>query len=567
MAKFLIYVFESGICLTIFYVGYLLFFRKETFFTFNRLYLLGSMMLALLLPALHWQIELNSNPYLLKTAEEVNKVKGYYEHVIMLTDPNYDPAWLNNKKKQSGFINQFIDSRQGIKNALAFGKSINYPMLLYRLYLSGIVFFLLRFVLLVFSIISLIRRNEIELKDRVKLVKISEEMSSFSFFNWVFINVNVLNNEEFEKVWAHEKVHVQQKHSIDIMLAQCLIIFQWFNPLLWRVKKSLKTCHEYIADKQVVTQGYELFDYQSLILGQLISIRSVELVNNFNLLSIKKRIAMLNKNKSKQRAKLKVFIILPLLVAGFVFFADMKFPELSKNVMGNSKEANVKKVSLPYAYQVKKIEKNEISLRLIVSNNEISYKNIIYAYTDIGKIISKYKSTNDVTGKQTVLLEIDENESMKVVDFIKQELRVNSMLKVAYRVNNSNSSASETYALVNLLAPMDAKLLDESEVIKNGTALFKMDKVSNNTPSGMADNLVKFILKNPKYVMLYTYDNATKYREYIDHIDIIYKSIYDLRNEYVADTGKKWFELDNDEQKEVKMKYPITLTMRNTDRD
>jgi hypothetical protein len=566
MASFLIYVFESGICLTIFYLGYLLFFRKETFFTFNRLYLLGSMIIAISLPALHWQIELGSNSYLLKTAKEVNKVKSYYERVILLTDPNYDPVWLKNEQENSGFLKQFINKQSVLVKAIELGKSINYPMLFYRFYLWGVVFFILRFVLLLFSLIGLIKQSEVEEKDHIKLVKISEELPSFSFFNWVFINVNLLSKDEFDKVWAHEIVHVKQKHSIDILLAQCLIIFQWFNPLLWRVKKSLKTCHEYIADEQVVTQGFGLFDYQSLILGQLISIRSVDLVNNFNLLSIKKRIAMLNKNKSKQSAKLKVFVILPLLVASFVFFADMKFPELSTKVMGNNK-ANVKKVGLPYAYQVKKIDKNEISLRLIVGNDEISDGDKTYAYTDIAKIVSKKKSNDDASNKKVILLEIDENEPMKFVDVIKQELRENSLFRIAYKVNTSNSNANEIYALVNLLPPMDAILLEESELMKNGTALFKMDKLNNNSPSEMAVNLAKFIRENPKYVMVYSYDNSTSYSEYIEHIDIIYKTIYDLRDEYVANTGKKWFELDESEQKEVKMKYPLTLTLNNTDRD
>ena len=99
-----------------------------------------------------------------------------------------------------------------------------------------------------------------------------------------------------------------------IFLHTGLAVFQWFNPFAWQIRKALKTTHEYIADRQVIDRGVERIDYQSLLLKQVIGYHSVELVNNFNLKPIKKRIAMMNKNKSGLPARLKAALVAPFAI-------------------------------------------------------------------------------------------------------------------------------------------------------------------------------------------------------------------------------------------------------------
>ncbi len=173
------------------------------------------------------------------------------------------------------------------------------------IYIFGVIYFLARFVYLVIRLYLLAKRNRVTRQEGFRMVEIKEEISPFSFFRFLFINNGSFNESELQQVLEHEKAHIRQKHSLDHLFAHGLAVFQWFNPFAWQIRKALKTTHEFIADRQVIDQGIEPFDYQSLLLRQVIGYHSVELVNNFNLKPIKKRIAMMNKTKSGIPAKLK----------------------------------------------------------------------------------------------------------------------------------------------------------------------------------------------------------------------------------------------------------------------
>ena len=272
----MIYLFESGLCLTLFYLGYILFFRKETYFTFNRIYLVTSMVIALLLPLSNVSLSFDSSERLGDAFARISEFRNYYEELILMTEPDFTVA--NNQLTP---IDEQLTSQPKVNDQMALLSSFSWSSLLFYTYISGVLFFTLRLLLLIFNLYRIIRRNKIIHSEGFNIVLINDDMPSFSFMNWIFVNKEVLQPEEFEQVITHEKVHVQHKHSVDLLLAHIITIFQWFNPLTWRIQKSIKTCHEYIADRQVIDQGHELFDYQSLLLSQLISIRSVELVNNF----------------------------------------------------------------------------------------------------------------------------------------------------------------------------------------------------------------------------------------------------------------------------------------------
>lgn len=342
MVAFLLYLLESTLCLSILFGVYLLFFRKETFFEFNRAYLLGIMLFALVIPVIHVSVSWKKVEAFESSVLEIQHFKSYYSAIVALTDPDFRfPV------NQSSFAEAFeelpdnggatTDSYQNStagsniitselstnpKNTKRIFKWINIIRLIY---LTGIALFFFRLVGLFFWLIKTIRNNPCIRQNRFRIVQLQEEIPPFSFFGYVFVNREVYKKTDLDKILAHEITHIRQLHSFDLVLAHGLSILQWFNPLVWQLQKAIKTNHEYLADKQVVDQGHELFDYQSLLLTQLISIRSVELVNNFNLLSIQKRIAMMTKVKSGFKAKLKVLLIVPFAIALFLFFADMTF--------------------------------------------------------------------------------------------------------------------------------------------------------------------------------------------------------------------------------------------------
>lgn len=341
MISFLIYLFESGMCLTLLFLVYYFFLRKETYFTFNRFYLITILILSFLLPLLHLNLTLPDSKQLEGGVDEINRLKNYYENLIALTDPDYEnsftKAFQENSSNEfeeganinfSGPQNVQISSEKDIqKIKTGFWAEINWAQLLLIIYLLGMLFFTARLLLLFRWLKQAIKKYGSTAESGINLVKMDEEVPPFSFFRFVFLNRETTSHSGFSQILTHEKVHISQRHSYDLLLAHAITIFQWFNPFVWLINKAMKTNHEYIADRNVIDQGNELFDYQSLLLKQIISIRSVELVNNFNLINIKKRIAMMTKIKSGLAAQIKALVVIPAAIFLFLFFAEISFAQ------------------------------------------------------------------------------------------------------------------------------------------------------------------------------------------------------------------------------------------------
>ena len=340
MSRFLLYLFETGLCLSLLYLVYVFFLRKETFFRFNRLYLLSSMGISVLIPLVHFSfITPNPEPFE-QPFREIGRIRALYAGFILSTDTDFsDPRYRsyaaaefeNMGWQQSGNADGVAQtgisaSSQDSHNAGSVTKLnmlINPARALMLIYLAGVFFFLVRFIILLVWLQHTIRKNKKVDYGDFNLVPMKKDVTPFSFFRYVFINRELIDLPGFRQVLAHERVHVKQHHSLDLLLAHGISIMQWFNPFVWHLQKAIKITHEYLADSRVIKQGYALEDYQSLLLSQLISIRSVALVNNFNLLSIKKRITMMTKNKSGFSARLKILITIPAAIALFFLFAHM----------------------------------------------------------------------------------------------------------------------------------------------------------------------------------------------------------------------------------------------------
>ncbi len=569
MAKFLIYLFESGLCLTLFYLGYVMFFRKETYFTFNRIYLIGAMVLSLLMPLISVSVDSVQSKMLSETIIKVSQFRSYYEELVLLTDPDYAVSHEDNK------TSTFFGAKQKGKELRQNQKKSSYSLIkiFFYIYLIGLFFFILRLVVHIFQLAQLIHKNQAIKEKDYTLVLLSDEVPSFSFMRWIFINKEVLTNSEFEQVLEHEKIHVKQKHTVDLLLAHVIITFQWFNPLTWRIQKSIKSCHEYIADRHVLNNGHKLFDYQSLLLSQLISIRSVELVNNFNLLSIKKRIAMMNKIKSGRIAKMKAIIVLPLLAVAFLFFANMTKGKLIPEKVNNNIIIDLAEVTrvngnidLPSAKEVKPYDEDFILCRIKIEGKQLYINDEKKEFNQIEKILNSIKAKADQkkVHKMTVLLIIDKSVKMEFVDKVKSALRNTNLLKIGYVVNpTDNDFEGKEVALFALLPPKDAMWVDEDKI----DFLFTITDADASNIDKVKNSLESYIKGHEKYVMLYKYDNNTLYNDYMKTTDAVWTTVFKLRRTDAFFNGKKYDNMTSAEQKEIKKRYPITLTFKNIDYD
>jgi hypothetical protein len=281
MISVLRYLIESGVCLGLFYLIYRIFLSRETFFRTNRLYLLFAIPLSFIIP------------------------------LINITSP-----FVSAKNIGARYF-----SSQG---AGATTQSFGLLDIVWIVYLLGALFFLVCFGYKLAQLSILIKKYGYQKCGNLKLVFIEEDTAPFSFFNYFFLNKSNISQHDLLRIIDHELVHINQHHSIDLIIIELLTIVQWFNPFVRPYKKSLKETHEYLADNQVIAQGCSRAKYQLLIFEQHVGMNLFEFVNNFNHSLIKRRITMMTKGKSKSWAKSKFLLLIPVIFILVLAFANPK---------------------------------------------------------------------------------------------------------------------------------------------------------------------------------------------------------------------------------------------------
>jgi Antirepressor regulating drug resistance, predicted signal transduction N-terminal membrane component len=129
----------------------------------------------------------------------------------------------------------------------------------------------------------------------------------FSFFHWIFIHPSSHTEEEFNEILTHEQTHARQWHSIDVIISELVCIFCWYNPFAWLMKREIRTNLEYMADARVLENGYDSKTYQYHLLGLSHQKAAANIYNSFNVLPLKKRIKMMNKKRTKEIGRTKIF--------------------------------------------------------------------------------------------------------------------------------------------------------------------------------------------------------------------------------------------------------------------
>jgi len=290
MSSFINYLVESGISLSLFAVVYFLFLRRETFFHVNRWFLLVAIGFSSLLPMVHIPV-LASQPVVLP---EVTVTP----YVNLLGAVTVYSAAISHSAEE------FV---------------LTYSALGY-LYLAGVVFFAALFLLRISQIIRLIARNQILPDGNTRLVILEKEVTPFSFLNYIFVSKNLRNSEGWEKMIEHEKQHIHQGHTIDVLILEVLAVFQWFNPFFWMFRRALRENHEFLADQAVISQGTAPARYKQILLNQYVG-EQIVIANNFNYSLIKTRIRMISKIKSKKITQIKFLVGVLLAACLVVVFA------------------------------------------------------------------------------------------------------------------------------------------------------------------------------------------------------------------------------------------------------
>lgn len=299
MGMFFIYSIKVAICLAAFYLFYKLLLSRDTFHAFNRATLLLLMLLSLVLPFVNISVDEPTVAY---------------------------------------------DGMVQIEQLLAMGVVDDGPapsgptliQVLFAIYIIGVALFL------VGEICSLVRlhrlisgKYSVTTADGIKIVVIDDDVAPFSWFNNVVISRSDYESGRSE-ILIHEKAHIARRHSLDIMLCNMLLIFQWFNPAAWLLRRELQNIHEYEADEAVIQSGADASEYQLLLIRKAVGERLFSMANNLNHNSLKKRITMMLIKKSNPWNRAKILLTVPVAAVAVVAFATPKAESLSKEIEHDS---------------------------------------------------------------------------------------------------------------------------------------------------------------------------------------------------------------------------------------
>ncbi len=292
MNNFISYSIEVIACCGIFYAFYYLILKNDTHFQINRFYLLATLLLSFLLPAL----EVPFNPFTVETAG-------------------------------NGGYTVFFDTVQTSTNitleqeTASLYSGIGLTHILVIIYLTGVCFFMYKLVRNILLIRNHSKALEKRQTGRYTYVSNKRFTVPFSFMNYIFISPGTDKGAEHEPLIQHETVHAQQLHSFDLILIEILFVFQWFNPFLLLYRKSLVEQHEYIADEMVTRQNKDKTGYMKLLANITFQNQKIRLSCHFNQSLTKKRLRMMTKIKSKKYTVLKYVLVIPVFAGLFYMFS------------------------------------------------------------------------------------------------------------------------------------------------------------------------------------------------------------------------------------------------------
>ncbi len=299
------YILESSICMAVSLVCYFFLFSKGKHLYFNRIYLLFTLVLSLMVPFL----DIESGYSYSYFDDMHNNMFG--EEIVTTT--NFQNPVLQDIKK-SGISKIF--------------QTTKIPLIIY---LVGVLLMSYRYIKNLLEIRKLVMDSKRIDKGSYKIVLVDNPTGPFSFMNFIFVNKYDYENKEIDKtIWIHELTHVYQYHSLDILFIELLLVGFYFNPLVWLYRNALKFNHEFTADENVISFYPDLKKY-SYHLIQFAYSRTNNLFEcGFNYLSTKRRLIMLTKSKNNRILfgnKLVLATLVVLTAAALIAFNNVQRSE------------------------------------------------------------------------------------------------------------------------------------------------------------------------------------------------------------------------------------------------
>ena len=476
MGLFFVYILKSSVCLAGFYLFYRLLLSKETFHRFNRMALLGVLLFSCLVPLMEVSV---------KSPVEIQQSFLSLEEMM------------------------FMDEWDGSATVVGdFTPSFPWWALLLVVYLLGILFFLGRHFWSLGKMIRLVKHcRKSVLENGITLFTHDEKkVAPFSWMKFIVVCEEDLK-ENGDAILAHERAHVQNGHSWDLLLAEVCIFFQWFNPAAWLLKQELQNIHEYEADEWVISQGIDAKRYQLLLIKKAVGARLYSIANSFNHSSLKKRITMMIKKKSNPWARMKYLYVLPLATIAVAAFARS---EVSNRLDEISSVKVNDLTSIMKTDEVKSVEKSsdekfKISGKVLADKTKkpVSGASVIVRGTIKGTLtdsdgkFSLEVKQGDILmfsfmGLRTQSLTVADNAPLTVL--LNEDVEIMDELMVVGVASDGVGAPSKTYPDKKVVAVVDVP--NEAEVPQDN--IFTVVEEMPHFQGGIG-KCMKFIAENVNY--------------------------------------------------------------------
>lgn len=301
----LIYLLEVASCHFLFWVIFRLFFQRLSSFQWNRVYLVATVLLSFLIPVLEIPV-----------------------YAVVAPTELYTWNWSETTN---------VVSQSSGEVAYVFNWYSVIPRVILSIYFVGVLYFIGGLILSISKVLRLVRNNQVEMKSDVRLIYVPHNSRFFTFWKWVFVSsLHTLDEQSKALILSHEKAHVDYWHTLDLVFMEIVSAICWFNPFIYKIKSDLRLIHEYQADEATMSISRDVDQYSRLMLSLACSSSSQGITHSFSKQNLKKRIMMINTQKSNAKSLWRYTLALPvLLLTGLIFSCTQELDsESSSELVG-----------------------------------------------------------------------------------------------------------------------------------------------------------------------------------------------------------------------------------------
>ncbi len=297
------YLTKVSICIILVYLFYRVVLRPLTFYRWNRLYLLIYSLACFVIPFIDLSPSITGST--LEQSPVVQLIPVIEQYTIITAVEERNTSAVN-----------------------------GWTVFKYVL-ITGALLFFIRLLLQFFSLLQIRKKAALFTSGEIKVYHVGEKIIPFSFGNSIYLNHDLHEKEELQKIILHEYIHVKERHTLDIIWAELFLALNWYNPFAWMIRKSIRQNLEFIADARVLEEGVDKVHYQYLLL-KVMGNSGSPVTNQFNFSSLKNRIVMMNKIKTAKIHMARLLFIIPLLAVILLAFRTASGRDDRNNASSNS---------------------------------------------------------------------------------------------------------------------------------------------------------------------------------------------------------------------------------------